>query len=213
MKNYCWIGMLALFFSITPATLLRAQSQEAQQLLLNMEKLAQLKSILSKMKQGYQVISQGYDKIKALSKGNFDLHKTFLDGLLAVSPAVRQYRKAAAVVTLLQSILKECRTSSQAFISSQLLSTSEHQYLDAVQKNIRNLSLKHLEEFTMVMTAGKLRMSDGERLEAIDRIYAVLQDKLAFIRQFNNSNRLLLAGRKLQQYEVNTSRRLHEITP
>lgn len=47
---------------------LSAQSQEAQQLLLNVEKLSQLKQILTDMKKGYQVISTGYNTIEGLSK-------------------------------------------------------------------------------------------------------------------------------------------------
>ena len=66
-----------------------AQSQEVQQLLLNVEKLAQFKKILQNMKQGYQVLHKGYTTIRNLSQGNFSLHKTFLDALFEVSPAVR----------------------------------------------------------------------------------------------------------------------------
>ena len=65
------------------------QSQEAKQLLLNVEKLAQLKLMLSHMKTGYQILEKGYTSIKNISQGNFNLHRDFLDGLLQVSPAVK----------------------------------------------------------------------------------------------------------------------------
>ena len=45
-----------------------AQSTEIQQLLLNVEKLAQLKKILSNMKKGYEIVSNGYNTIKDISK-------------------------------------------------------------------------------------------------------------------------------------------------
>ena len=63
-----------------------AQSTEIQQLLLNVEKLAQLKKILGNMKKGYEIISTGYNTIKDISKGNFNLHEAFLDALMQVSP-------------------------------------------------------------------------------------------------------------------------------
>jgi hypothetical protein len=53
-----------------------AQSDEAKQLLLNVEKLAQFKSILKNMKDGYQLLHKGYTAIKDISE-NFSLHKTF----------------------------------------------------------------------------------------------------------------------------------------
>ena len=61
-----------------------AQSQELEQLTLDIEKLAQFKQILSDLKKGYQIVSAGYSTIKDLSQGNFNLHKTFLDGLMLV---------------------------------------------------------------------------------------------------------------------------------
>jgi hypothetical protein len=57
------------------------QSDEAQQLLLYIEKLAQLKNILNDMYRGYQIVSKGYNTNKDISKGNFNLHNVFLKRL------------------------------------------------------------------------------------------------------------------------------------
>ena len=45
-----------------------AQSKEVQQLLLDIEKLAQFKQILTDLKKGYQIVSTGYSTIKNLSE-------------------------------------------------------------------------------------------------------------------------------------------------
>src|SRR5436189_6131399 len=76
-----------------------SQSQEAQQLLLNWEKLTQLKKILDDMYKGYEIVSKGYNTIKNLSQGNFNLHQIFLDGLMQVSPIVKKYKKVADIIT------------------------------------------------------------------------------------------------------------------
>lgn len=82
------------------------QSQEAQQLLLNWEKLTQLKKILNDMYKGYEIVSQGYNTIKNLSQGNFNLHKIFLDGLMQVSPAVKKYKRVADIIACQGMIVK-----------------------------------------------------------------------------------------------------------
>jgi len=41
-----------------------------------------------------------------------------------------------------------------------------------------------MDELAGVITAGKLRMSDAERLKAIDRVYTGTMDKLNFLRAF-----------------------------
>ena len=101
-----------------------AQSDEAQQLLLNIEKLTQLKKILNEMYQGYKIVSKGYNTIKDISHGNFDLHKTFLDGLLEVSPAVKKYKRIVDIISLQSSLVKEYRSAFNRFKKSNRMSAN-----------------------------------------------------------------------------------------
>jgi len=97
--------MLILLLSAIISRTVQAQSEELQQLALNIEKLAQFKKILSDMKKGYEILNGGYNTIKDLSEGNFSLHKTFLDGLMAVSPSVQRYKKVSDIISYQKSIL------------------------------------------------------------------------------------------------------------
>ena len=211
MKKFrCYyLGLLTLFISINGLS----QSQEVQQLLLNVEKLAELKSILSNMKKGYELISNGYEKVKGISKGNFDLHKEFLDALLEVSPTVKSYRKATLILSTQQALIRESAKARHDFAISNLFNAGELQYFQQVHSNLLNQSLKNLEEFAMVITSGQLRMNDAERLAAIDRIYDNMQEKLVFLRGFTNKTKMLGAGRKQQQYEIDHSRKQFRIIP
>jgi len=141
-----------------------AQSAEAQQLLLNVEKLAQFKKILSNMKKGYEVVSKGYNNIKDISKGNFNLHDAFLNALLQVSPAVKKYKRIGDIVICQSQIIKEYRAAFNRFKVSNLFTASETKYMEQVYDNLFNKSLQNLNELTIVITAGKLRMSDDERI-------------------------------------------------
>jgi len=58
-------NILMLFTSISLSCL--SQTQEAQQLLLDWEKLTQFKKILKDMKEGYQIIHKGYTTIRDIS--------------------------------------------------------------------------------------------------------------------------------------------------
>lgn len=57
-----------------------AQSQEAKQLLLNVEKLSQLKNILADMKKGYTVVSNGYRSVKNIAQEIFHSTRCFWTG-------------------------------------------------------------------------------------------------------------------------------------
>lgn len=186
----------------------KGQSAEIQQLILNIEKLSQFKKILSDMKKGYELLSGGYKTVKDMTEGNFSLHKTFLDALMQVSPAVKNYKRVADIVNYQISIVKESRNGMNRFIKGGNFSGQELSYFEKVYGNLLNESLRNLDELTMVITADKLRMSDDDRLKAVDDIYEQMQDKLLFIRNFNASSNVLALQRAKEKNDVDASRAL-----
>jgi DNA repair ATPase RecN len=189
-----------------------AQSAEVQQLLLNVEKLAQFKKILKNMKDAYKIIFKGYTAVKDLSQGNFNLHKTFLDGLMEVSPAVKKYKRIADIFNYQLRITKEYKAAYNQFRNDNQFTPQEIEYVGKVYSNLFNETLKSLEELGMVITAGKLRMSDDERLQAIDKIYETVVDQYSFLNEFNNNTAILSLQRKSEQADIKMSRRVYGIT-
>lgn len=189
----------------------KGQEQEAQQLLLNWEKLTQFKKILQNMKDGYQVLHKGYTAIKDISQGNFSLHKTFLDALLEVSPAVRKYKRVADIINYQVRIVKNYKAAFNEFKSNDAFTSEEIAYMEKVYKNLLGASLTNVEELALVITAGKLRMSDDERLQAIDRIYASIEDQYSFLKGFNNNTAVLALQRKSEKADIDMSKRINRI--
>lgn len=206
-KIVLFMAVICLFLSPEKS---KAQSAEIQQLILNIEKLSQFKKILSDMKKGYELLSGGYKMVKEMTEGNFSLHKTFLDALMQVSPAVRNYKRVGEIVDYQISIVRESRNSINRYVKSGNFSGDEINYFEKVYANLLNESLRNLDELTMVITADKLRMSDDERLKAIDDIYEQMQDKLLFLRNFNASSNVLALQRSKEKNDVYVSKSFQE---
>jgi hypothetical protein len=206
MKKMILILALSVSFIST-----NAQSAEVQQLLLNVEKLAQFKKILKNMKDAYKIIFKGYTAVKDLSQGNFNLHKTFLDGLMDVSPAVKKYKRITDIFKYQLRITKEYKSAYNQFRDDKQFTVQEIEYMGKVYSNLFNETLKSLEELAMVITAGKLRMSDDERLQAIDKIYGTVVDQYSFLNEFNNNTAILSLQRKSEQTEIKMSRIINGI--
>lgn len=187
----------------------RAQSHEAQQLLINVEKLSQLKNILSDMKKGYEVVSSGYNAIKNISHGNFSLHEIFLDGLMVVSPEVKKYRRVGDIISYQLSIVSEYKSAFSRFTVTDVFSPEEVNYLARVFKQLTNQSVENLNDLIMVITSSTLRMSDEERLRTIDRIFADVQEKLVFLRDFNSKALSLSLAREKQKADLKQTRSLY----
>jgi len=197
------VSILMIFFLTAGLTSrVEAQATELAQLALNIEKLAQFKQILSDLKKGYEILSGGYKTIKDLSEGNFNLHKVFLDGLLEVSPTVKKYKRVADIVDYQIMLVKEYKAAFARFKTSGWFSVDELGYINKVYDNLFTLSVKNLDDLLTVVTAKKLRMSDDERLNAIDKIFEDMEDKLVFLRSFNNSNSILMGQRLKESNEV-----------
>ena len=187
----------------------QAQSFEAQQLLLNYEKLIQMKDILADMKKGYAIVSKGYNTIKDISEGNFNLHDAFIQGLMAVNPAIKNYKRVPDIISYQKSIISEYKSAFQNFKNSGVFNSNEIGYLGNVYGNLFNQSLQNLDELATVVTASKLSMSDDERLNAIDRIFADTEDKLQFLRDFNRQTQVLVLQRSKEKKDVSDTQKLY----
>lgn len=213
MKHFALLllFLLSLCAGLPPHA--RAQADEIQQLLLNVEKLRQLKSILSDMKQGYAILHRGYGTVRDLTQGNFQLHQAFLDGLLEVSPTVRHYRRVAETAALQERLVRESRSAYQRFREAEAFTPEELAYLSAVYDNLLEESLRHLEELLLVLTAGELRMAEAERLEAIDRLYEATAGKLGFLRNFNYQTTRLALERSREKADLQAVQQLYHTNP
>lgn len=209
MKKVSLLFLLVLSVSSLKVS---AQAAEIEQLLLNVEKLAQLKQILSDMKKGYEIVSTGYNTIRNISQGNFALHKTFLDGLMEVSPAVKNYKRVSDIIRYQILLVKEYKSAYLRFKQSGNFSPGEVKYLGSVYVGLFKQSLKNVDDLITIITDGSLRMSDDERLKAIDEIYTAMQDKLLFLRHFNKNTTVLAVQRTREKKNVNAAQKLYGIT-
>ena len=203
--------ILVIFLLSIAGFKLQAQSFEIQQLLLDVEKLAQLKNIYSDLVKGYDILSEGYNAVKDISQGNFDLHKLFLDNLLKASPVVQKYQKVANIIECQLQIISEYGTAYDRFKSDDNFSPDEIIYIGKVYNNLIDQSIKGLSDLTNVITDGTLRASDDERLDMIDKLSAEMQDRLSFLRYFNNNTTVLALQRAREKNDVNTIRNIYGV--
>jgi hypothetical protein len=199
--------VVALLFTFSA----KAQSDELQQLMLNIEKLTQFKAILSDMKQGYQIYQQGYGTISNLSKGNFDLHNVYLTGLMAVNPAVRNNPRVGQIIGQQNDLLTEYKRYASLFRQSGTFKSNELTYFNNVYDQLVKQINTNIDELTNVTTAGQLRMSNDDRLRAIDRIYNNSSEQINFLRYFNRKAVMLSLQRSKDLNETQTLKRLYGI--
>jgi hypothetical protein len=210
MKRGILIGVMLLLFAGGG----RAQSivQVSEQLALDVEKLAELKGILKDMYTAYTIIDKGYTDVKNIVEGNFNLHKAFLDALLAVSPAVQDYSKIERIISAESQILAEYKAASRQVAGSGRFSISELAYMNGVYANLLNRSAACVSELVMLLTADELRMSDAERLEGIDRVDADINSQLRLLKMFDSGLAVQAGLRAREAGDIGSVRGIYGIT-
>jgi hypothetical protein len=188
-----------------------SQATEIQQLILNWEKLAQLEKILDNMYTGYKILDKGYSTIKNIAEGNYSIHQIFIDGLMLVNPTVRNYKRIPFIIDYQKLLLKEYSNAYNRFKNDPHFTPQELEYLANVYSYLFTASLRNIDDLVMIITATKLRMSDDERMQAIDRIFYDMESKLIFLRGFNNSTQLLAIQRARSANDVKTIQHLYGI--
>lgn len=210
MRKYMVLTVLCLMM-VVPMIKAKAQAEEVAQLLLNVEKLTQFRGILKQMKDGYKILDGGYNTVKDISQGNFNLHKGFLDGLMEVSPTVKNYRKVGEIIDGQIRLVKVSRNALARFRANKHFQIQEINYIGKLYENLLGQSLQNLDELVTVVSAGKLRMSDDERLKAIDRLHQDMEDKLSFLGHFNHEVQLLGLQRAKAKSDIELSRKIYGV--
>jgi hypothetical protein len=207
MKKTLWILLIA--WSTVNSFKVNAQSDEAQQLLLNWEKLQTLEKLLDNMYIGYKILDKGYTTIKKIAEGDYSIHQAFLDGLMAVNPSVRNYKRIPFIIEYQKLLIAEYKRAWSRFKNDPNLTIDEIFYIESVYKFIIQASVRNLDDLAMIITATKLRMSDDERMRAIDNIFYDMENRMVFLRGFNNDTRLLAIQRAFANNDQQTVKKLY----
>lgn len=200
-----WKVLAILFISvISSVSESRAQTviQLTEQLALDYQKLSELKSILQDMYDAYKVMDKGLSDVKEIVNGNFNLHEAFLDGLLAVSPAVKGYARVADIVTAEYTIVSEYTAGFSKVKSSGHFSADEITYIGNVYSNLLSRSTAYVNQLITLITSNQLRMGDAERLAGIDRVYNGITSELVFLRRFNGATSIQDVQRAKQSADL-----------
>lgn len=186
-----------------------AQSQEMEQLKLNVEKLVQLKLMLQQMKKGYQTLSNGYNSIRDAARGNYDLHRAYLDGLLQVSEQVKGSPDLHRLLTNHGLIEQEYRRWLQQVLPLGLLTAQELSDVQRSYQKIAEAVSDQLDQLQLLTRPESLRMSDAERLSAIEILAMKSDEQLVALRQLVKDQTSIAVRKAQQKRDLQAMRRLY----
>jgi len=201
MKKQLKIGFILLLLLAALVTSAHAQlpggffNQGATQKQYLLQQIAALQVYDGYLQKGYSIARDGTGAIGSIKNGDLSLHTGHIDSLKIVSNSVRNYSKVKGTIQLQQQIISSHNKVYPQLTKSNQFTAKELADFNTVYQAILVQSKTGLEELQLVITNGKLSLTDNERIAKIDKLYKEMQDLYGNEQKINNPALALAAQR------------------
>jgi hypothetical protein len=158
---------------------------------------------------GYSIIEKGNKFIGTIKFEDYKQHKDHIQSLYAVSGNIRNSQKVAGILWMGEQIIPLSEQSIRQANTTALLSTTESVYVQSVFRNLLQHCQGALDELSLVITPGKLQLTDDERLDCINRLYADMQVKFTFAVSFSKAAGIFRLQRSKEKTGVGQMKKLN----
>jgi len=203
-----WTSFQAKAQSISFSDLFGQQGKKKK---LMAEQVGGIYTYLAAIKGGYSIMHSGLDLAHELKGGTFSLHTNYYTSLEQVNPVVKQDPKGKAIAQLYNELNSRFSAELSWQKKQGMLKPDELAYLQKVSENLIRLADKDLAETTDLLTPGKLQLTDQQRLDRLDKLYASMKDKAAFAASFTAKSRALAQNRQRAKAEKLQIQKLYGI--
>ena len=183
--------------------------QKATQKKYLLQQIAALQVYSGYLTQGYSIAKNGLNTIKNIQHGDVLQHTNYFNSLTTVNPQIKRYIKVANIIALQISIAKLSGKAINSFKNSPHCTLTEYNYLQSVFNRLLSACANKMDELLLIISTSNLQMKDDERLMAIDKINADMQDMHQFASAFSNNAAGLLIQRSNAANEIIISKKLN----
>jgi hypothetical protein len=184
-------------------------SQNSTQRKYLLQQIAALKVYTGYLSKGYSIAKNGLNTIKGFNNGDLTQHTNYFTSLVTVNPKIKRYSRVAEIISLQISIARQSATAIKNFKRNRHFTQTEITYLQRVLNSMLSNCANNLDELFRLITNGNLQMKDDERIKAIDKLYADMQDKQQFTRSFCNGATGLSIQRNNEANDIIISKKLN----
>lgn len=201
---FCLAIFLAPFFAQAQTWSEWFRQKKTQQRYL-VNQIAALQVYIGYAKKGYDIVGDGIHTVRDIKNGEFGLHSAFFGSLKTVSPYIRDNAKVAEIIAMQLAITK----AFGAVRGNDLLGEGGHNYINDVRENVLAECTKDLEELVLVITSGKVEMTEDERIRRLDKIYETMRDRSAFTGHFTGQVNVLIAQKERENRQNENLKKIY----
>lgn len=155
--------------------------------------------------QANKLVSQGVGEqqlTKVFSEKNMLMAKTWYDGLLAVSSAVRDYRKVRLIFSKQTAIITEYSQAIEVLRKSAFVRPEQLAAMTATYSKLLLDSSNTISDLQTVVSPALFKMTDAERMRFIDQLDAKITEQAALVDYFTRRNLVMMQQQQQQAVDA-----------
>jgi hypothetical protein len=137
------------------------------------------------------------------------LYKEYYDELWKVKNAIGSYQRIKQILERQKGLVAEYKRVWEIIRSDDHFTKDELDYMYLVYSGIMKASVRNLDQILVVINSFQTQMSDGKRLEIINRCGEAIEQNYFDLKEFNNQNIQLSISRAKDAHEIETVRQLY----
>lgn len=137
------------------------------------------------------------------------LYKEYYDELWKVKNAIASYQRVKQILERQKGLVAEYKRVWEIIRSDDHFTENELDYMYLVYSGIMKASVRNLDQILVVINSFKTQMSDGKRLEIINRCGAAIEQNYFDLKEFNYQNIQLSISRAKDAHEIESVRQLY----
>jgi len=129
---------------------------------------------------------------KMFSEKNMLMAKTWYDGLLSISAAVRDYRRVRNIFQKQTQIISRYSSAIEVLRKSPYLTPAQLTGMTTVYGKMLLESSNTIADLQTIVSPAMLKMTDAERMRFIDKLDAKITDQSQLLNYFTDRNLMLV---------------------
>jgi hypothetical protein len=176
-----------------------AQAKQRKELLLQ---IAALQVYIDYAKKGYSAVSKGLHFIGDAKRGELNLHGAYFTSFFKINPRVRNYYKAAEIVSMQFKIMNLYKKTCTDLKAVDLFHGSELDHIERSFERLLENCSDTLDQLLAVTTDSKLELKDDQRIQRIDALHKTMLEDYHFCISFSRDAKLLTLSKAADQKDA-----------
>ncbi len=150
-------------------------------------------------------------QIAGVSQQQTDLFTKYYNELYTVKTIITDYEQVRNITLTQQALVREYESAWSLVQQDKHFSASELSYISSVYTGILKASVANLDQLMNLVNSFKAQMSDGKRMELINKTSRGVTGNYNDLKQFNNENIMLSLQRAKDENDIQATKNLYGI--